>query len=122
MQKNTKEKEEYSFNGVLTASGVTNRWKFGQELRECAMTCVNFGRIEFTPKSAHVFHLLANHRRSTHDEPTTRAFRFNFDCLEMAFLSSLHSLSSKFKSVWPPNASLCASSTCDYSRLRLNRP
>ena len=98
-------------------------------LRWVAMTCAHFGRIKFARKSTQVFHRLATQTQVNatcwlmsnnlilvnelqHRTTLKLCFGVSFTCEEIC------------KLVWPPNASLYASSlvgTCDYLQDRLAR-
>ena len=107
-------------------NGVASRRK----LKTCiclplclASSCVHLGwlvltlvEIKFARKSTHVFHHLAIQPKSTQIDwrPFTYYYPMNtgYVCLEMGFLWLACTCEETCKSMWPPNASLYASSTC----------
>jgi len=54
-------------------------------------------------------------------QPIISQWNTGYVCLEMVFLRLVCTSEETWKSVWPPNASLYASSTCGYSQVRLAR-
>ena len=99
-----------------TDSQVDASWKLGSTCDsvwpDLVCTCVDLRwlahilvEIKFARKSRQDFHRLATQPKSTHV------------CLEMGFFRLACTCEETCQCVWPPNASLYASSTC--ARLRL---
>ena len=86
-------------------------------LRWLAKTCANFDRDQICKQFKAVFHRLATQPKSTQVEwrPLTyyHPMRKRIVCLTMRLACTCEET---FESVWPPNASLYASSTCVHLR------